>query len=182
MDANSVKSIKQIEGRKGKDGYLLLELSDETESEKWFQAAKMKMLKINDILPNVPMIYDKEQPANVDDVVNTPVVVDSNDDGTVAQELELEQMRSTLDEAILETRSMPLKSTATSPHSPQQAESGYREGSEPNDGDLFGSQPGPLRDGFNSLWPALAKKVVLSQPGEQELKNVSQRLGPSSAD
>ncbi|CAG4983479.1 unnamed protein product [Parnassius apollo] len=29
-----------------------------------------------------------EQPANVDAAVNTPVVVDSNDDGTVAQELE----------------------------------------------------------------------------------------------
>ncbi|CAG4983375.1 unnamed protein product [Parnassius apollo] len=39
--------------------------------------------------------------------VNTPVVVDSNDDGTVAQELELEQMRSTLEEAIVETRSTP---------------------------------------------------------------------------
>ncbi|CAG5023260.1 unnamed protein product [Parnassius apollo] len=59
MDANSVKSIKQIEGRKGKDGYLLLELSDETESEKWIQAAKMKILKINDILPNAPMIYNE---------------------------------------------------------------------------------------------------------------------------
>ncbi|CAG4959266.1 unnamed protein product [Parnassius apollo] len=35
-----------------------------------------------------------EQPANVDAAVNTPVVVDSNDDGTVAQELQLEQMRS----------------------------------------------------------------------------------------
>ncbi|CAG4986055.1 unnamed protein product [Parnassius apollo] len=30
-----------------------------------------------------------EQPANVNAAVNTPVVVDSNDDGTVAQELEL---------------------------------------------------------------------------------------------
>ncbi|CAG5055574.1 unnamed protein product [Parnassius apollo] len=50
-----------------------------------------------------------EQPANVDAAVNTPVLVDSNDDGTVAQELELEQMRSTLDEAILETRSTPLE-------------------------------------------------------------------------
>ncbi|CAG5037756.1 unnamed protein product [Parnassius apollo] len=46
-----------------------------------------------------------EQPANV----NTPVVVDSNDDGTVAQELELEHMRSTLEEAIVETRSTPLE-------------------------------------------------------------------------
>ncbi|CAG5020763.1 unnamed protein product [Parnassius apollo] len=83
-----------------------------------------------------------EQPANVDAAVNTPVVVDSNDDGTVAQELELEHMRSTLEEAIVETRSTPRT----------QAESGCREGSEPNAGDLFGSQPGPLRDGLNSFW------------------------------
>ncbi|CAG5057360.1 unnamed protein product [Parnassius apollo] len=50
-----------------------------------------------------------EQTANVDAAVNTPVVVDSNDDGTVAQELELEQMRSTLEEAIVETRSTTLE-------------------------------------------------------------------------
>ncbi|CAG4939756.1 unnamed protein product [Parnassius apollo] len=50
-----------------------------------------------------------EQPANVDAAANTPVVVDSNDDGTVAQELELEHMRSTLEEAIVETRSTPLE-------------------------------------------------------------------------
>ncbi|CAG4945285.1 unnamed protein product [Parnassius apollo] len=47
-----------------------------------------------------------EQTANVDAAVNTPVAVDSNDDGTVAQELELEQMRSTLEEAIVETRTL----------------------------------------------------------------------------
>ncbi|CAG4944022.1 unnamed protein product [Parnassius apollo] len=50
-----------------------------------------------------------EQPANVDAAVNTPVVFDSNDDGTVAQELELEHMRSILEEAIVETRSTPLE-------------------------------------------------------------------------
>ncbi|CAG5052275.1 unnamed protein product [Parnassius apollo] len=50
-----------------------------------------------------------EQTANVDAAVNTPVVVHSNDDGTIAQELELEQMRSTLEEAIVETRSTPLE-------------------------------------------------------------------------
>ncbi|CAG4936283.1 unnamed protein product [Parnassius apollo] len=44
-----------------------------------------------------------EQPANVNAAVNTPVVVDSNDDGTVSQELELEHMRSTLEEPIVET-------------------------------------------------------------------------------
>ncbi|CAG5049604.1 unnamed protein product [Parnassius apollo] len=47
--------------------------------------------------------------ANMDTAMNTPVVVDSNDDRTVAQELELEQLRSTLDGAILETRSTPLE-------------------------------------------------------------------------
>ncbi|CAG5050385.1 unnamed protein product [Parnassius apollo] len=50
-----------------------------------------------------------EQPAHVDTTVNTPVVADSNDDGTFAQELEIEQMRSTLEEAIMETRSTPLE-------------------------------------------------------------------------
>ncbi|CAG5010427.1 unnamed protein product [Parnassius apollo] len=47
------------------------------------------------------------------------------------------------------------KSTATSPYSPKQAESGCREGSEPNAGDLFGSQPGPLRYGLNFFRAAL---------------------------
>ncbi|CAG4935357.1 unnamed protein product [Parnassius apollo] len=50
-----------------------------------------------------------EQTANLDAAVNTPDVVDSNDNGTVALELELEQMRSTLEEAIVETRSTPLE-------------------------------------------------------------------------
>ncbi|CAG5059639.1 unnamed protein product [Parnassius apollo] len=50
-----------------------------------------------------------EQPANVDAAVNTPVVVNSNDDGTVAQELEMEKMRSMSEEAIAETRSTPLE-------------------------------------------------------------------------
>ncbi|CAG4987526.1 unnamed protein product [Parnassius apollo] len=50
-----------------------------------------------------------EQPAHVDAAENTPVVADSNDDGTSTQELEIEQMRSTLEEAIMETRSTPLE-------------------------------------------------------------------------
>ncbi|CAG5042190.1 unnamed protein product [Parnassius apollo] len=50
-----------------------------------------------------------EKTANVDAAMNTPVVVDSNDDGTITQELELEQIRSTLEEAIVETRSTPLE-------------------------------------------------------------------------
>ncbi|CAG5057386.1 unnamed protein product [Parnassius apollo] len=51
-----------------------------------------------------------EQPANADAAVNNPVVVDSNDDGTVAQELELEHMRSILEEAIVKTRTTPPES------------------------------------------------------------------------
>ncbi|CAG4982572.1 unnamed protein product [Parnassius apollo] len=50
-----------------------------------------------------------EQPAKVDADMNTPVVVDSKDDGTIAQELKLEHMRSTLEEAIVEMRSTPLE-------------------------------------------------------------------------
>ncbi|CAG5036473.1 unnamed protein product [Parnassius apollo] len=50
-----------------------------------------------------------EQPAYVDAAVNTPVVADSNYDGPFAQELEIEQMSSTLEEAIVETRSTPLE-------------------------------------------------------------------------
>ncbi|CAG4960694.1 unnamed protein product [Parnassius apollo] len=50
-----------------------------------------------------------EQPAHVDAAENTPLVADSNDDGTFTQELEIEQMRSTLEEAIMETRSTPLE-------------------------------------------------------------------------
>ncbi|CAG4986768.1 unnamed protein product [Parnassius apollo] len=57
-----------------------------------------------------------EQTANVDAAVNTPVVLDSNDDVTVAQELELEQMRSTLEDAIVETRSTPLKNRQRLPY------------------------------------------------------------------
>ncbi|CAG4999131.1 unnamed protein product [Parnassius apollo] len=63
-----------------------------------------------------------EQPANVDAAMNTPIGVDSNDDVTVAQELELENMRSTSVEVIVETRAFQ-KSTATS-HSLKQAEAG----------------------------------------------------------
>ncbi|CAG5008889.1 unnamed protein product [Parnassius apollo] len=89
------------------------------------------------------------------------VVVDSNNDGTVAQELELEHMRSTLEEAIVETRSTPLENRPRlPPHSPKQAESGRREGSEPNAGDLFGSQPGPLREGLNSFLALLIYAII----------------------
>ncbi|CAG4969750.1 unnamed protein product [Parnassius apollo] len=50
-----------------------------------------------------------EQPQHMDAAVNTPVLVDSKDNGAVIQELELEQMRNTLEEAIVEMRSTPLE-------------------------------------------------------------------------
>ncbi|CAG4968662.1 unnamed protein product [Parnassius apollo] len=53
-----------------------------------------------DVLPQVA-----EQPAHVD----APVVADSNDDAKLTQELEIEQIRSTLEEGIVETRSTPLE-------------------------------------------------------------------------
>ncbi|CAG4976124.1 unnamed protein product [Parnassius apollo] len=93
-----------------------------------------------------------EHPANVDAAVNTPVVVDLNDDGTVAQKLELEHMRSTLEEEIVETRSTPLENRPRLPRIPLSTHILPDEASEPNAGDLFGSQPGPLRDGLNSFW------------------------------
>ncbi|CAG4939310.1 unnamed protein product [Parnassius apollo] len=51
----------------------------------------------------------------MDAAVNTQVVVDSNEDETVAQEPELEQMRSTLEEAIVETRSKTLENRTRLP-------------------------------------------------------------------
>ncbi|CAG5006573.1 unnamed protein product [Parnassius apollo] len=113
----------------------------------------------------------------VDAAVNTPVVVDSNEDGTVAQELELEQMR------IVETRSTTLENR---PRLPRLALSKrnravvralnpmlvtYLEASRDlcdTDSILFGAAPGSLpyyRCNFPRL-DALLDKVVLSQPGE----------------
>ncbi|CAG5038568.1 unnamed protein product [Parnassius apollo] len=77
-----------------------------------FDVAELERLRREAVPPTAEDAAPEmvEQPANVDATVNTPVVVDSNDDGTVAQELELEHMRSTLEEAIVETRSTPLES------------------------------------------------------------------------
>ncbi|CAK1586333.1 unnamed protein product [Parnassius mnemosyne] len=57
-----------------------------------------------------------EQSAHVDAAADFPVVVDSDDDGMVTQELE--QMRSKLEEAIVETRSTPLESRPRLPRIP----------------------------------------------------------------
>ncbi|CAG5043341.1 unnamed protein product [Parnassius apollo] len=51
---------------------------------------------------------------------------------------------------------VPRKSTATSPHSPKQAESGCREGTKPNAGDLFGSQSDFCETDFILFGTALA--------------------------
>ncbi|CAG5051600.1 unnamed protein product [Parnassius apollo] len=69
------------------------------------------------------------------------------------------------------------KSTATSPLSLKQAESGCREGSEPNAGYLFGSQPGPLRDGLNSFGAALAVCRIIGA----KLSTPRRATGQSSA-
>ncbi|CAG5058146.1 unnamed protein product [Parnassius apollo] len=141
-----------------------------------------------------------EQPANVDAAVNTPVVVDSNDDGTVAQELELEHMRSILEEAIVKTRSTPLENR---PRLPRIALSKrnravvralnpmlvtYLEASRDlceTDSILFGAALAVCRiigAKVSTAGYALLAIVALSQHGEEELRNVSQRLELSSAD
>ncbi|CAG5024874.1 unnamed protein product [Parnassius apollo] len=88
-----------------------------------------------------------EQPAHMNAAVNNPVVADSNDDGTRNRANEEYIGRGDCGNEQYGSR----KSTATYPHSPKQVESGCREGFEPNACDLFGSQPGPLRDGLNSF-------------------------------
>ncbi|CAG4986324.1 unnamed protein product [Parnassius apollo] len=56
------------------------------------------------------------QPPRVEVAMDLPVVVDSDDDEMVSHELE--QMRSILEEAILETRSMPLENRPRLPRIP----------------------------------------------------------------
>ncbi|CAG5027286.1 unnamed protein product [Parnassius apollo] len=120
----------------------------------------------------VPQIAD--QPKNVDAAVNTPVVVDSNDDpGTGIRAYEEDIGRGDCGNAQYASR----KSTATSPHSPKQAESGCREGSEPNAGDLFGSQPGPLREELNSFW----RRTVSTPYYRRQTYTAGRATGQSSA-
>ncbi|CAG5032392.1 unnamed protein product [Parnassius apollo] len=89
-----------------------------------------------------------EQPAHVN-ITADLLVVDSDDDGIVAQEQK--HMRSILEEAIRETPSTPLEDRPRLPRI-RQVESGCREGSKSNVGDLYESQPGLLRDEINSFW------------------------------
>ncbi|CAG5011334.1 unnamed protein product [Parnassius apollo] len=112
---------------------------------------------------------------------------------------ELEQMRSILEEAILETRSMPLENRPQLPRIPL---------SKRNRAVVRALNPMPVpyleasltfarRTQFflalqwqlavllapNFPWlDALLNKVAPSQPGEKELRTVSQRQGPLSAD
>ncbi|CAG4951320.1 unnamed protein product [Parnassius apollo] len=72
--------------------------------------------------------HSTDQHPHVEAAMDLPVVVDSNDDEIVSHELE--QMRSILEEAILETRSTPLENRPRlPPHTLKQAKSGCREGS-----------------------------------------------------
>ncbi|CAG5027426.1 unnamed protein product [Parnassius apollo] len=134
-----------------------------------------------------------EQPAYVDGAVNTTVVVDSNDDGTVAQELELDHMRSTLEEAIVETRSTPLENR---PQLPRIALSKRNRAVVRAKNPMLATYLEARRDlcETDSLFGAAlafcriigtkvsTAGVALSQYGEEELRNVSQRLELSSAD
>ncbi|CAG5046044.1 unnamed protein product [Parnassius apollo] len=118
-------------------------------------------------------------------------VPSSNENATAEDVLpQVAEQPAHVDAAVNTPKYASRKLTATSLHSPKQEESGCREGSEPNAGDLFGSQPGPLRYGLNSFCrragslpyyrlDALLAKVALSQHGEKELRSVSQRLEPS---
>ncbi|CAG5007264.1 unnamed protein product [Parnassius apollo] len=60
--------------------------------------------------------YSTDQHPHVEAAMNLPVVVDSNDDEIVSHELE--QMRSILEEAILETRSILLENRPRLPRIP----------------------------------------------------------------
>ncbi|CAG5039120.1 unnamed protein product [Parnassius apollo] len=94
-----------------------------------------------------------EQPANVDAAVNTPVVVDSSDDGTVTQELELEHMRSTLEEAIVETRSTPLENRPRLPRiALSKRNRAVVRALNPMLVTYLESSRDLLRDGLNSFW------------------------------
>ncbi|CAG4964711.1 unnamed protein product [Parnassius apollo] len=57
-----------------------------------------------------------DQHPHMEVAMDLPVVVDSDDDEIVSHELE--QMRSILEEAILETRSVPLENQPQLPHIP----------------------------------------------------------------
>ncbi|CAG5036369.1 unnamed protein product [Parnassius apollo] len=129
--------------------------------------------------------------------MDLPVVVDSNEDEIVSHEIE--QIRSILEEAILETRSTPLENRPRLPRIPLSKRNRavvralnamlvtYLEASRDlceTDSILFGAAVAVavlLAPNFPWL-NALLHKVVPSQPGEKESRTVSQRQGPLSVD
>ncbi|CAG4981759.1 unnamed protein product [Parnassius apollo] len=138
-----------------------------------------------------------DQLPRVEAAMDLPVVGDSDDDEMVSHELE--QMRSILEEAILETRSMPLENRPRLPRIPLSKRNRavvralnpmlvtYLEASR----DLCETDSVLLAPQWqlavllapNLPWlDALLNKVAPSQPGEKELRTVSQRQGPLSAD
>ncbi|CAG5020133.1 unnamed protein product [Parnassius apollo] len=127
----------------------------------------------------------------VDAAVNIPFVVDSDDDGLVPHELE--KMRSILEGSMLQTRNMPLKNRPRLPRIPLCKRNravvwalnpmlvNYLEASRDlceTDSILFATL---LALKFPWL-DVLLDKVAASLPGKRELRTVSQRHGPLSAD
>ncbi|CAG5019787.1 unnamed protein product [Parnassius apollo] len=140
---------------------------------------------------------DAQQTAYVDAAVNIPFVANSDDDGIVSHKLE--KMRSILEESMLEIRSMPLENRPRLPRIPLSKRNRavvralnpmlvtYLEASGTfarRTQFFFGAALAVCRIiGANFPWlDVLLKKVAPSQPGEKELRTVSQRQGPLSAD
>ncbi|CAG4949755.1 unnamed protein product [Parnassius apollo] len=140
-----------------------------------------------------PQVTD--QHSRVEAAMDLLVVVVSDDDDMVFRELE--QKRSILEEAILETRSMPLKNRPRLPRTLLSKQNRavvralnpmlvtYLEVSRDLcETFLIGAALAVCRIiGANFPWlDSLLNKLASSQPGEKELRTVSQRQGPLSAD
>ncbi|CAG4954401.1 unnamed protein product [Parnassius apollo] len=140
---------------------------------------------------------DAQQTAYVDAAVNIPFVANSDDDEIVSHELE--KMRSILEESMLETRSMPHENRPGLPRIPLSKRNRavvralnpmlvtYLEAKR-NFARRIQFFLAPhwqyavlLAPNFPWLDVPLIK-VAPSQPGEKELRTVSQRQGPLSAD
>ncbi|CAG5018221.1 unnamed protein product [Parnassius apollo] len=127
-----------------------------------------------------------------------PVVVDSDENEIVS--LQLEQIRSILEEAILETRSMPLENRPRLPRIPPSKRNQavmkalnpmlvtYLEASRDlckADSIIFLAPQWQFAVLLAPNFPwldALLDKLASSQPGEKESRTVSQRQGPLLAD
>ncbi|CAG4964409.1 unnamed protein product [Parnassius apollo] len=141
--------------------------------------------------------HSTDQHPHVEAAMDLPVVVDSNDDEIVSHELE--QMRSILEEAILETRSTPLENRPRLPRIPlsKRNRAVVRALNPMLVTYLEASRAFARRTRFslapqwqfavllapNFPWlDALLHKVTPSQPEGKESRTVSQRQGPLSAD